>query len=59
MKERSWYTPAEFARLVGVSHVTVIKWIKKGKIKAGRLPSGRYTIPREEVERVLKLLRGG
>ncbi|MCD6132351.1 MAG: helix-turn-helix domain-containing protein [Candidatus Hydrothermae bacterium] len=57
MKGRSWCTPAEFARLVGVSHVTVIKWIKKGKIKAGRLPSGRYAIPKEEVEKVLKQLR--
>ena len=59
MKEKNWYSPAELARLVGVSHVTVIKWIKKGKIKAGRLPSGRYIIPDDEVERILQQMRGG
>lgn len=39
----------EAAKILGVSRHTVIMWIKKGLIKAVRLPSGRYRIPESEV----------
>ncbi len=45
----------EFARVLGVSRVTVIKWIKAGRIVAYNV-HGRWRIPYSEVER---LLRGG
>jgi putative resolvase len=42
----------EFAKLLGVSRVTVIKWIKKGRITAYSV-HGKWRIPYSEVERVL------
>jgi excisionase family DNA binding protein len=43
----------EFAKLLGVSRVTVIKWIKKGRITAYSV-HGKWRIPHSEVERVLR-----
>jgi excisionase family DNA binding protein len=43
----------EFAKLLGVSRVTVIKWIKKERIIAYSV-HGRWRIPYSEVERVLR-----
>jgi excisionase family DNA binding protein len=43
----------EFAKLLGVSRVTVIKWIKSGRIAAYSV-HGRWRIPYSEVERVLR-----
>jgi excisionase family DNA binding protein len=43
----------EFAKLLGVSRVTVIKWIKKGRIVAYSV-HGKWRIPYSEVERVLR-----
>lgn len=52
MSERYLGT-AEFAELLGVSRVTVIKWIKSGRIVAYNV-NGRWRIPYSEVERILK-----
>lgn len=41
----------EFAGLLSLARITVIKWIKSGKIVAY---SGRWRIPYSEVERTLK-----
>jgi excisionase family DNA binding protein len=43
----------EFARLLGVSRVTVVKWIKSGRIVAYSV-HGKWRIPYNEVERVLR-----
>jgi excisionase family DNA binding protein len=43
----------EFAKLLGVSRVTVIKWIKSGRITAYSV-HGKWRIPYSEVERLLK-----
>jgi len=48
------YRVSELAKLLGVSRVTVIKWIRSGKISAYSI-NGYYYIPESEVE---KLLRG-
>jgi DNA binding domain, excisionase family len=42
----------EFARTLGVARVTVIKWIKSGRIAAYNV-HGRWRIPYSEVERLL------
>lgn len=42
----------EFARILGVTRVTVIKWTKSGKIVAYSV-HGRWRIPYSEVERLL------
>jgi excisionase family DNA binding protein len=43
----------EFAKLLGVSRVTVVKWIKSGRIVAYNV-HGKWRIPYSEVERVLR-----
>jgi len=48
------YKVSELARLMSVSRVTVIKWIRSGRIHAYNI-NGYYYIPESEVE---KLLRG-
>ena len=44
----------EVAELLGVDRHTVVKWIKEGKIRAVRFPSGRYRIPEGEVRKILE-----
>ncbi|RLI84868.1 MAG: IS607 family transposase [Archaeoglobales archaeon] len=47
------YRTGKVAEIFGVNRVTVIRWIKQGKIKAVRV--GReYRIPEDEVKRMLK-----
>jgi len=48
------YKVSQLAELIGVSRVTVIKWIRSGRIHAYNI-NGYYYIPESEVE---KLLRG-
>jgi len=47
------YKVSELARLLGVSRVTVIKWIRSGRIHAYNI-NGYYYIPESEVEKLLK-----
>ena len=44
----------EVAKLLGVDRHTVVRWIKEGKIRAVKLPSGRYRIPESEVRKILE-----
>ena len=37
----------EAAEILGVDRHTIVKWIREGRIRAVRLPSGRYRIPVE------------
>jgi len=48
------YKVSELARMLGVSRVTVVKWIRSGRISAYSI-NGYYYIPESEVE---KLVRG-
>ncbi len=52
MSER-YLSTREFARVLGVSRVTVIKWIKTGRIVAYSV-HGKWRIPYSEVERILR-----
>jgi excisionase family DNA binding protein len=47
----------EFARVLGVSRVTVVKWIKSGRIVAYSV-HGKWRIPYSEVERLLRGVQG-
>lgn len=58
LKEKKWFTTYEVARILDVSPMTVWRWCKSGKIKAGKTPGGYYSIPREEVEKILRQMRG-
>ena len=53
--ESIYLSPSQAAALLGVYYSTVIKWIKKGKIRA-RMVAGRWRIPLTEV---LKLINTG
>jgi len=52
MEER-YLSTREFANVMGVSRVSVIKWIKTGKILAYNV-HGKWRIPASEVKRLLR-----
>ncbi len=45
-------SPRDVCRMLGVSYITLWRWIREGRIKAIRSPSGRYLIPRSEIEKL-------
>jgi putative resolvase len=48
------HTPKQTALLLNVSRQTLWAWIKDDKIKAVKLPSGRYRIPKSEVVKIVE-----
>lgn len=53
MKKQEYYSTIEAAKLLGVSRITVFKWIGKLKLKAKKI--GRnYAIPAESLTPFLK-----
>jgi len=44
--------PREFCRIVGISYSTFVKWVRRGRIRVVRLPSGRIRVPMSEVARL-------
>ncbi|RLF78345.1 IS607 family transposase [Thermococci archaeon] len=46
-------TPRQVAEILGVSFITIKRWIYSGKIKAIKLPTGKWRIPESEVKRIL------
>jgi putative resolvase len=51
-------SPAKLADRLGVDRATVYRWIRSGRIRAGRYPSGRRRVPQAEVDRILRELEG-
>jgi excisionase family DNA binding protein len=47
-------TTVEAARMLRVGVSTLTRWVRLGQMRAVRLPSGHYRIPREEVEKLLR-----
>ena len=45
--------PKEACRRLGVSYVTLRRWIKEGKIRAVKTLGGKYRIPESEIKRLL------
>ncbi len=45
---------SDIAEYCGVSHFTVINWIKEGKLKAYTTPGGHYRVQKEEFRRFLE-----
>ncbi|HOK56051.1 MAG TPA: response regulator [bacterium] len=52
--EKKFYTTGELGKIIGVSRITVYKWIIDKKIEGVRLPGGRWVILKKEVERIMK-----
>jgi len=44
--------PREFCEIVGISYQTFKKWVREGKVRVVRLPSGRLRVPYSELERI-------
>ena len=55
MKMKKMLKVGEVAKILNVSRHTVLNWIRKGKMKAIRLPSGRYRVPESEGGGYLKV----
>ena len=45
--------PREACKRLGISFITLKRWIYSGKIRAVKTPSGRWMIPENEVERII------
>jgi len=53
MREDRLYSTGKAAKLLGISFITMKRWIYAGKIKAIKLPTKRYRIPESEIRRML------
>ena len=60
MTEERWLTVTEVADHFRVDADTVRRWIKAGRLKGAQLggPRTSFRIPRDEVDRLERLLRG-
>ena len=48
MRDQKPLTTGQVASYCHVSHVTVLKWIKEGRLKAYTIPSGHYRIQKQD-----------
>src|SRR5690242_4514947 len=58
-QERAYYNISQAAALLGVSRVSVWRWIRDGALEATRLGHRTTRIRHEELEDMLLRLRGG
>jgi len=47
--------PEEAAELFSISRAAIYTWMQQGKIKAVKLPNGRWRIALSEINRVMEL----
>ena len=52
------FTLHEVAYMLGVSYWTVYNWVKKGKLKGVKMPSGRWRVPKSALEEFFKEVFG-
>ncbi|MBF0549992.1 MAG: response regulator [Deltaproteobacteria bacterium] len=52
--EKKAFTLVEAARICNVTHMTLWRWVKKGKIKAHRTAGGHHRIVRDDLEEFLR-----
>ena len=52
------YTPPAAARRLGLHHSTLRRWCEDQKIRAFRMPSGHWRIPRDVVAELAGRLAG-
>ncbi|MCM8832773.1 MAG: response regulator [Candidatus Omnitrophica bacterium] len=48
------YTTGQLGKLLGISRITVYKWVKNRKIQEVKLSKGRWVIFKKELERLIK-----
>ena len=54
--EAEFLTTTELSKLCGVSRITIINWLRQGKVKSVKTLGGHRRIPRTEVESLLEAL---
>lgn len=47
------WSPEQTAKYLGLSRITIYKWIKNGKIQAHKLGGKTVRIPRSEIEKIV------
>lgn len=52
------YSTTDTAALLGRTSRIIVYWIKTGTLRASKLPTGRYAVPRSEIVRVLSMAGG-
>jgi len=45
--------------MLGVSYWTVYRWIRDGKLKGVKMPSGRWRVPKSALEEFFREVFGG
>lgn len=53
-KKKNFFSTGEVGRIFGVSRTAVYKWVKQGKLKAFKIPGGRFKIKKQDL---LKFMR--
>lgn len=51
--KKQYYTPAEFAKLVGAHHLTILRIIRKGELNATNI-GGSYVIDASDAKKWIK-----
>src|SRR5919198_1309810 len=57
-EERGFYSVSDVAALLGVSRVTIWRWISAGRLPVSRLGHRTVRIRREDVDRIVRPFRG-
>jgi len=47
-----YLTPAETARIFGVTTTTLLRWVRAGRLQAITLPSGQHRYRREDIAKL-------
>lgn len=54
LTNKKFYTTGDISEIFGVSRITAYKWVKYGKIKAFKVPGGRYRITPQSFKEFIK-----
>ncbi|HOL21603.1 MAG TPA: response regulator [bacterium] len=54
LTNKKFYTTGDIAEIFGVSRISAYKWVKSGKIKAFKVPGGRYRITKKTISEFIK-----
>lgn len=51
---KKFFTTGDIARIFGVSRISAYKWVTSGKVKAFKIPGGRYKITKKDLVDFIK-----
>ena len=59
MAESAFYTLSEAAKALGVHYETAARWVRSGRLPAGRFSRRKILVPKQSCRALLKVRRGG